>query len=184
MRVPSISMKMQQVLFTLLLAVQASFAYEEDDLIHVQTFDGKVGSDNFTYYSLKLAGCVIIRLESLVGDADIYGSSSTMQPTWELYDFKSVTCGVDEIMIEPKLTRPIGIGVYGYITEETNHFRLSVYIDSNYAEPYPETEQKDGKWTVEPDSKNPMTSNEETEEESILWTIFVGFLKILFDVLI
>lgn len=175
----------QQVFFTLLLAVQASLAYEEDDLIHVQTFDGKVGSGNFTYYSLKLAGCVIIRLESLIGDADIYGSSSTMQPTWEIYEFKSVTCGVDEIVIEPKVTRPIGIGVYGYITEEIHHFRLSVYIDANYAEPYPEERTcTDGKETVEPHSRPKIPSDEETEQESILWTIFVGFLKILFDVLI
>lgn len=187
---PSIS---EQILICALLVftcAKVSLSYEEENLVHVQSFEGQVGSGNFTYYRLTLDGFVVIRLHSVAGDADLYTSSSSLQPTWDMYELKSTTCGIDEIEIEPRQTRPIGIGVYGYIVKEVNSFFLSVYIDANYVEPYPEedgTLKSSGETYSSHSGLNGRRApqyEEEEEKESMLWTIFVSFLKILFDILI
>lgn len=174
---------------TLLLPAVAT-AYEESNLIHVQSFEGQVGTENFTYYRLTLDGCVIVRLESLQGDADLYVSSTSLKPTWEAYDFKSNTCGTDEVVILPSQLRPIGIGVYGYVPAETSVFQLSVFLNPLYSDPYPELEdsEKFGGAGGDPlkatAPKHTTNDTSESGEESLLWTLFVGFLKILFDVLL
>nr|XP_039248391.1 UPF0669 protein v1g209471-like [Styela clava] len=161
--------------------------YNDEHLLHVQTFTGQVGSGNFSYYRLMLEGCVIVQLETMTGDADLYVSSSSLKPTWESYDLKSTTCGIDEVVIYPSQVRPIGIGVYGYILDELNTFQLGVYIDPKYIEPYPESDNAEKYRSLTDEKLTPLppgNMEEEVEGESLLWTIFVGFLKILFDVLL
>lgn len=177
------------ILLLFVATLQSTCAYYNDgQLSHVQSFQGVVGSGNFSYYRLMLDGCVVIQLETLTGDADLYVSSSSLKPTWEYYDLKSTTCGVDEVVIYPSQSRPIGIGVYGYILDDFNTFQLSVYIDPNYVDPYPDAEDSEKYKSLSEEKLSPVSPgnnrSEDVEEESILWTIFVGFLKILFDVLL
>lgn len=161
-------------------------AYDEANLVHVQSFEGDIGAGNFTYYRLTLEGFVIIRLVSLEGDADLYLSSSSLKPTWEAYESKSTTCGPDELLVDHDLERPIGIGVYGYVTEEYTIFQLSVFVDPTQKDSYPTYVDVDMENSSAQEKLPPMSQpqSENEEEESLLWTIFIGFLKLLFDVLL
>lgn len=167
----------------------SSYVYEESNLVHVQSFEGKIGAGNFTYYRLTLDGFVLIRLHTLEGDADIYTSSFSLKPTWEAYDMKSTTCGMDEVAIDPSHKRPVGIGVYGYAADE-NVFGMSVFVDPQYKDDYPETENLDRYRFLSGDKVPPVSTGKKVletpkdNEESLLWTLFIGFLKILVDVLV
>ncbi len=148
-------------------------------LLH--TFAGKVGAGNYTYYKLSKEGNVNLVLESIQGDADIYVSDQTLTPDFENYDMKSATCGIDEVFISYETQRPIGVGVYGYIGTEVSYYRLHVYVDSGghggHGSGY-------GAYSSSTGQHKPGLNTPKDEEESLLWTIFISILKILFDVLV
>nr|CAB3227153.1 UPF0669 protein C6orf120 homolog [Phallusia mammillata] len=158
-------------------------------LVHVQTFTGEIGATNFTYYKLTLEGHVVVTLQTLEGDADLYLSTETLKPTWEDYTMKSDTCSSDVVVVQEFHDRPVGIGVYGYIHWPLSTFRLSVYIDESRQSYYPEERKsRNSVGDTTHGFKDPMqtgqTVPDEEEEESLLWSLFLGFLKVLLDILI
>jgi len=139
----------------------------ESDAKHlVYSFTNRVGAANFTYFKLHKEGIVCLELFSSQGDADLYISSATMSPDYKTYEYKSATCGVDFVEIPLELSRPVGIGVYGHPTFEESEFVLSVYADD--------------------DNSGSVVGHQDgsEKEESVLWSLFVGILKILIDVLV
>ena len=137
-------------------------------LLH--TFRGRVGAGNYTYYKMTKEGNFKLVLTSLAGDADLYVSDQVLMPDYENYELCSVTCGVDVVEIDQDLKRPVSIGVYGHIFHEVSHFQLEVYADgiSQYGKTYGGSSSHD----------------EDSEEESIFLSIFVGLLKIIIDILV
>ena len=154
------------------------------DLFHVQSFNGSVAAENFTYYKLVLEGHVFIKLQSFEGDADLYVSSETMQPTWKDYMMKSDTCSNELVVVDKYLERPIGIGVYGYVQYAVSKYQLSVYIERSVNRYYPEEEKT--KSTKKPLKTNHRLSDSANQEssESLLWNILIYTLQFLLEVLL
>lgn len=158
------------------------------NLKHVQTFEGAVGAENFTYYKLVLEGHVVVKLHTSQGDADLYLSTETLKPTWTDYTMKSDTCGHEIVLVRRHHTRPVGIGVYGYVHHPVSKYQLSVYVD-NQQSYYPEKNLEETQKTSFYKANNleadlHFSSVDENDEESIFWSIFVGLLKFILEILI
>ena len=136
----------------------------------VYTFTNRVGGGNFSYFKLHKEGVIKLLLTSLEGDADVYISSTTLYPDYNNYERKSATCGDDLVEIPMEMTRPIGIGIFGHPSNDISEFSLFVYADD------------DGTSERQQQTQQGNTSGE--QEESILWSIFVGILKIILDILV
>ena len=98
-------------------------------------------------------------------------------PDYDNYDSKSATCGDDAVAITSNMNRPIGVAIYGHPRSASTHFTLKVYTD----------EKLDGESEMTERSKHRHGSyfvDGKDDDDSALWTIFVGILKILFDILI
>lgn len=151
----------------------------------LNTFIGTVGAGNSTFYKLTKDGPVRLVLES-DGDADLYVSEKTLKPDYSTYDLQSVTCGTDEVEVPVSFQRPVGVAVYGHPSHDQTNFRLRVYVDgvpsqqSSYITP-PQSSSSSHHHTHSHKGSLPAGKD---EEESILWTIFVGILKIIFDILV
>ena len=158
---------------TLLVAWQL-FCYTQAKYL-LNSFRQEVGGGNFTYYKLTREGPVLLVLDSVHGDADLYISDKSSTPDWENYDLQAVTCGMDEVEVPVDMKRPVGVGVYGHPSHELSVFDLHVYV------------AEDGEASSEHATYNSRKSGhrEQVEdEESILWTIFVSILKIILDILV
>ncbi|XP_078593165.1 UPF0669 protein v1g209471-like [Branchiostoma floridae x Branchiostoma japonicum] len=138
----------------------------------LQSFNGNVGAGNYTYYQMYREGEVTLLVETLEGDADIYVSSTSLSPDFDNYDMNSVTCGEDKVEIPSDMKRPVGIGIYGHPSHDSTRYRFTVLVDYfSGSESFVQ-------------GNNREESDEDVEEESILWTIFVSILKILLDILV
>ena len=149
----------------------------------MRSFTGKVGAGNYTYYKLTHEGYIRLELKSLQGDADIYISDQVLSPQYDNYELCSVTCGEDQVDIEPNVKRPIGIGIYGHPFHEVSHFQLTLYLATGTPEPSEHSYQYHSQAQQGPHNP-PKLSPPKEDEESILWSIFVGVLKIIFDILV
>jgi len=161
-----------------------NFFLAQCNLVHVQTFEGEVGAENFTYYKLVLEGHVLVRLQTLEGDADLYLSSETLRPTWDDYTIKSDTCSHEVVVVRKYLSRPIGIGVYGYVHYPISRYQLSVYIDKSQDNYYPDVDPKENEDVEHLASKDASLNFEEEPEESMFWNFMISFLKFLLEVLL
>lgn len=159
----------------LLLPILCSSIYS------LQTFHGVVGAGNYSYYRLTLEGNVVLTLTTIEGDADIYVSEHTLQPTFdpENHCMTSVTCGIDSVHIASEFKRPVGIGIYGHPSHEVSSYQLQVMLDSDATRSYSAEEDSLNINKIE----NLMPPTGDDEDKSILWTIFVGILKVLLEVL-
>ena len=131
-------------------------------------FTGSVGAGNFSYFKLHRDGLVKLVLDTTSGDADIYVSSTTLSPDYTNYELCSVTCGPDEVIIPPDMIRPIGVGIYGHPSHEVSEFDLTVWVDTS---------------TMSNNADKTHFNSENDQEESLLWSIVLGMLKILLDML-
>ena len=183
------------IAFTLVVLADTSLAEEV-----LQSLDGVVGGENYTYYRLSRQGHLRIVMESLEGDADLYVSDKTGSPDFEDFMQQSVTCGLDVIDIPAAYSRPVGIGVYGYPIYETSKYRLTIILvsetddesydqlmakyynyersaarasDPNYREP--------GQESV---TKVSGSDEDEDEEGSVLWQILITLLKVFFEIVL
>ncbi|XP_072031101.1 UPF0669 protein C6orf120 homolog [Amphiura filiformis] len=140
--------------------------------VPLQSFTGRIGGGNYTYYKLLRNGNIQIQLRSLEGDADLYVSQTALHPTFELdnFDVHSVTCGDDIVDIPESYKRPVGIGIYGHPRYVQSIFECVISVAGADA-----TLPPANSWTP-PDA--------EVEEESIMWTIFVNVLKVVLDILV
>ena len=152
----------------------------------INSFNGVVGPGNYTYYRLMHRGYIRLLLDTLEGDGDLYISSQTPNPTFSNYDMQSVTCGEDLIDIPPEVPRPITIGVYGYPLTDRTRYILHVLLVSDYDHGYPDEliAEKQNKPVINSNNKKSFGASVKDEEESVIWTILVGILKILLDVLL
>ena len=96
----------------------------------LQNVPGKVGAGNYTYFQLNFQGALLLELETLEGDADLYVSEKIQRPTFELeeHSLSSWTCGRDAVFIPKTMTRPIYIGVYGHIRYEQSVYIMSAEV--------------------------------------------------------
>ncbi|OWF44402.1 hypothetical protein KP79_PYT26368 [Mizuhopecten yessoensis] len=165
----------------------------------IQTINDTIGAENYTYYRVSGVGRLRLELTSMYGDADLYVSHITLSPTFNEYELKSTTCGMDVVEIPAFLTRPIGVAVYGYpVKRNETEYSLSVYFVSKYDDS--DYSSLDSMYTLrDSDSKNDVNAGQATpngqqsyqdkEEEEIsvsetLWTILLTILKVVFEVLL
>lgn len=132
-------------------------------------FTGSVGAGNFSYVKLHRDGQVKLLLDSTSGDADIYVSSATLSPDYINYELCSTTCGTDEVVVSSDMIRPIGVGIFGHPSHEVSHFDLTVWVDRN---------------SISKNGDRNHFSSDVDGEESLLWSVVLGMLKILLDMLV
>jgi len=132
-------------------------------------FTGSVGAGNYTYFKLHRDGVVKLVLDSTVGDTDIYVSSSTLSPDYINYELCSVTCGMDDVLIPSDMSRPIGVAIYGHPSHELSEFELTVWLDAN---------------AMSNSADKTHLNSDGDQEESLLWSIVLGILKLLLDMLV
>ncbi|KAJ8964824.1 hypothetical protein NQ314_004632 [Rhamnusium bicolor] len=91
--------------------------------------EGIIGNENFSYYYIHHLGNIVLSLESIVGDADMYVSETNMIPTYDpdSYDLHSATCGQDIIEIPSSFKSPISVGIYGHSAYEDSSYTLEVF---------------------------------------------------------
>jgi len=148
----------------IILAFVVELGVEASDLLAYR-FTGSIGAGNFSYFKLHRDGLVKLMLETASGDADIYVSSATLAPDYRNYELCSTTCGTDEVMIPAEMIRPIGVGIFGHPLHEISEYELTVWVDRNSI--------------VDKTHYN----SESDQEESLLWTVVLGMLKLLLDML-
>ena len=144
----------------------------------LSSFTSKVGAGNFTYYKLTREGNILLKLHTIEGDADLYVSDKTLQPDWMNYELQCTTCGEDVIEITADLKRPVGIGVYGHPFHDESHFQLSVFMETaghSTSQGHSHSSSNFG---------HSRSNGDEEGEESVLWSVFVGILKIIIDILV
>ena len=131
-------------------------------------FAGTVGAGNFSYFKLRRDGVVKLVLDSTAGDADLYVSSTTLSPDYINYELCSATCGLDDVTVPSEMNRPIGVGIFGHPSHEISEYELSVWLDKN---------------TMSSNGDKNHSNSENEEEESLFWSILLGVLKLILDLL-
>ncbi|KAK5865416.1 hypothetical protein PBY51_019690 [Eleginops maclovinus] len=173
----------------LLSQAQGFLSSSEDDdlpenwvLLHV--VQGHIGAGNYSYLRLNHDGRIILHMQSLKGDADLYVSDKTLRPSFDTYKLQSVTCGHDMVVVPGDFSRPVGIGIYGHPSHKESEFEMRVFYDQTVP---PDLFDK-GSYTSENGQKKQKSEEAEEEddfqeEESIFWTILIGLLKIILEIL-
>lgn len=162
--------------------------WEDDDgvaeewvLLHV--VQGHIGAGNYSYLRLNHDGRIILHMQSLKGDADIYVSDKTLRPSFDTYKLQSVTCGQDVVVVPRHFVRPVGIGIYGHPSYKESEFEMRVFYDQTVP---PDPFDK-GSYNPEEGnqkSRSPQAADEDVQEDdSILWTVLIGLLKIILEIL-
>lgn len=172
---------------------QAADSFEE-------SFQGKVGGSNYTYYSYDGDGPIRLKLISLKGDADLYVGEKILEPKYEFekHALQSATCGLDSVDVPATFKRPVGIGIYGHPSHESSVYVLQVTNlpeEKSFDELYNEDEHN----YFHSDSTNdrssrkrskesvPRHDSEDDDDKSIAWEIILGLLggllKIIIEVL-
>ncbi|XP_056590202.1 UPF0669 protein C6orf120 homolog [Triplophysa dalaica] len=155
---------------------------EEWVLLHV--VQGHIGAGNYSYLRLNHEGRIILHMQSLKGDADLYISDKTLRPNFDTYKLQSTTCGQDVVVVPGDFVRPVGIGIYGHPSYMESEFEMKVFYDQT-ALTADEIEKNSYSSDETPGQSQHTQGPEEVmdEEESILWTILIGILKIILEIL-
>lgn len=151
---------------------------EEWALLHV--VQGHIGAGNYSYLRLNHDGKIILHMRSLKGDADLYVSDKTLRPNFDTYKLQSVTCGQDAVVVPGEFSRPVGIGIYGHPSHSESEFEMRVFYDQTvHQNPFENESSED----MQERQKSTPAPEEDAQEESILWTIVIGLLKIILEIL-
>ncbi|XP_033640589.1 UPF0669 protein v1g209471-like [Asterias rubens] len=176
-----VSVRLSTIVLFLHILLSWLHGYICETHILLQTVTGSVPSGNFTYYKLSRNGNIRFSLRTLEGDADVYVSSTTMHPTYDDYDMKAATFGEEIIDICQSIERPVGIGVYGHpLYPNVTLYEFDILLDQTLEEVDPwrmESEQDPSVGKLYP-------MDEEPEKESLLWSLFIGILKVALDIMI
>lgn len=176
-------------MLVMLLAAQALLmvnSFEDEDvpaewiLLHV--VQGQIGAGNYSYLRLNHEGKIVLQMQSLKGDADLYVSDMTLHPSFDDYELQSVTCGQDVVHIPAHFRRPVGIGIYGHPSHQESEFEMKVYYDRTVVQ-YPFGEASYNPDEMEASQKQLHSEDETQDEESVFWTIFIGILKLILEIL-
>lgn len=166
---------------TLVKCLEDDDVPEEWLLLHV--VQGQIGAGNYSYLRLNHEGKIILRMQSLRGDADLYVSDSTPHPSFDDYELQSVTCGQDVVSIPAHFQRPVGIGIYGHPSHHESDFEMRVYYDRT-VDQYPFGEAAYATDPTGASQKQAYAPEEAAqEEESVLWTILISILKLVLEIL-
>uniref|UniRef100_A0A6B2F7M7 CF120 protein n=3 Tax=Crotalinae TaxID=8710 RepID=A0A6B2F7M7_BOTNI len=154
---------------------------EEWILLHV--VQGQIGAGNYSYLRLNHEGKIVLQMQSLKGDADLYVSDVTLHPSFDDYELQSATCGQDVVYVPAHFRRPVGIGIYGHPSYMESEFEMKVYYDQTVVEsPF-----GGGSYNPEEMKMNQKkfhsTEDEYQDEESVFWTILIGILKLILEIL-
>ncbi|KAL2306210.1 hypothetical protein Nmel_004125, partial [Mimus melanotis] len=177
-------------ILTVFVTAQVLFvvnAFEEEDvpeewiLLHV--VQGQIGAGNYSYLRLNHEGKIVLQMRSLKGDADLYVSDVTLHPSFDEYELQSVTCGQDVVHVPAHFRRPVGIGIYGHPSHLESEFEMKVYYDRTVVQ-YPFGEASYNPEEMEAHQKySQSTEDESQDEESVFWTILIGILKLILEIL-
>lgn len=155
----------------------------------LQTVNSDIGAENYTYYRLNRPGTIILQLESILGDADLFVSDVTLNPTFDDYEAQSVTCGLDIVEIPYYYSRPVGVAIYGHVSYALSQYKLEILLVSDEDEGSYEHLNAEGasddygsEYSFEK-RVPPHFPKDVEEEESPWWTLLVGILKIIVEVL-
>ncbi|XP_006638472.1 UPF0669 protein C6orf120 homolog [Lepisosteus oculatus] len=154
-----------------------------DEWVLLHVVQGHIGAGNYSYLRLNHNGKIILHMQSLKGDADLYVSDSTLHPSFDTYKLQSVTCGQDVVVVPMDFSRPVGIGIYGHPFHQESEFEMRVYYDQTvHEDPFTK-----GSYSPEDMGKQKryqeVSAEDIQEEESVLWTIIIGILKIILEIL-
>lgn len=157
-----------------------------DEWVLLHVVQGHIGAGNYSYLRLNHDGRIILHMLSLKGDADLYVSDKTLRPDFDTYKLQSVTCGHDVVVVPGDFVRPVGIAIYGHPSYLESEFEMRVFYDQTAL-----TEDlfQSNSYSPEQNHEQPKypqqgTRDEFQEEESILWTILIGILKIILEILV
>uniref|UniRef100_A0A8D3BH05 Uncharacterized protein n=1 Tax=Scophthalmus maximus TaxID=52904 RepID=A0A8D3BH05_SCOMX len=78
-----------------------------EDWVLLHVVQGHIGAGNYSYLRLNHDGRIILHMRSLKGDADLYVSDRTLQPSFDTYKLQSVTCGRDVVVVPGDFVRPV-----------------------------------------------------------------------------
>uniref|UniRef100_A0A8D0EAX8 Chromosome 6 open reading frame 120 n=1 Tax=Salvator merianae TaxID=96440 RepID=A0A8D0EAX8_SALMN len=168
------------------LLIAVALNVEEDvpeEWILLLVVQGQIGAGNYSYLRLNHEGKIVLQMKSLKGDADLYVSDVTLHPSFDDYELQSVTCGQDVVFVPANFRRPVGIGIYGHPSHLESEFEMKVYYDRTVVySPF------DG-GSYNPEKMNAYqkqfhsTEDESQDEESVFWTILIGILKLILEIL-
>ncbi|KAG2468187.1 UPF0669 protein C6orf120 homolog [Polypterus senegalus] len=153
---------------------------DEWSLLHV--VQGHIGAGNYSYLRLNHDGKIILHMESLKGDADLYVSDKTLHPSFDNYKLQSATCGQDVVVVPIEFLRPVGIGIYGHPSHQESEFEVKVYCDRTVNEDLFSATSYIAE-DVEKQKAYTFRDEEIQEEESVFWTVFIGLLKLVIEIL-
>lgn len=153
-----------------------------EDWILLHVVQGQIGAGNYSYLRLSHEGKIVLRMQSLKGDADLYVSDSTLHPSFDDYALQSVTCGQDAVAIPAHFQRPVGIGIYGHPSHHESEFEMRVYLDRRVEpSPFAQAAAADGGDPAHGHARAP--EDAPPEEESVLWTVLISLLKLVLEIL-
>jgi hypothetical protein len=162
---------------------------------YISMHDDRIHPSNFSYFTFNNLGTYRFILISLRGDADLYISTRNKHVTYDNYEYSSCTCGIDEILIDPYLKRPIYIGIYGYSQYQISHYRLlvelvdsTIPLDATFSEKsnddktYSNTGEQQTSRSINQKTSQVTTGGEE-DQQHLLWNILLWLLNFLVEVL-
>ncbi|XP_034044932.1 UPF0669 protein C6orf120 homolog [Thalassophryne amazonica] len=177
------------LVIALLLSHASSFlnSVDEDgvpeDWVLLHMVQGHIGAGNYSYLRLNHDGRIILHMRSLQGDADLYVSDKTLRPSFDTYKLQSATCGQDVVVVPGDFSRPVGIAVYGHPSHQESEFEMRVFYDQTVPlDPFEKSSYMSENGHQH--KKSPQVPQEGfQEEESVFWTILIGLLKIILEIL-
>jgi len=158
---------------------------------YISMHDDRIHPSNFSYFTFNNLGTYRFILISLRGDADLYISTRHKHVSYDNYEYSSCTCGIDEILIDPYIKRPIYIGIYGYSQYQISHYRLLIeLVDSRI--PIDETILEQSNTDKSTHQQQTSRTNQkisrvivegEENRQHLLWNILLWLLNFLVEVL-
>ncbi|KAI6071940.1 UPF0669 protein C6orf120-like protein [Aix galericulata] len=127
---------------------------------------GQIGAGNYSYLRLNHEGKIVLQMQSLKGDADLYVSDITLHPSFDEYELQSVTCGQDVVHVPAHFRRPVGIGIYGHPSHLESEFEMKVYYDRTVVQ-YPFGEASYNPEEMEANQKYSHATEDESQDEEI-----------------
>ncbi|XP_038633496.1 UPF0669 protein C6orf120 homolog [Scyliorhinus canicula] len=150
-----------------------------EDWILLYVYQGQIVPGNYSYMYLDDSGRLVLRMDSPRGDADLYISDSTQKPSFDDYELQSATCGRDWVAVPARFRRPVAVAVYGHPSHLETEFEMRVYLDQEVTEdPFDELSYQTDEATGD---RTPGDTVQ--EEKSVMWTIMIGILKLVLEIL-
>ena len=174
-----------------------------EELLH--TSHGSVMAEKYTFYRINTEGRLRVELVSKKGDADLYVTDEDKSAHFDNYKLQATTCGIDSVEIPSSFHRSVGVSVYGYPSAEESKFQLSVYALTKPSElTYDQltlmlnnyeaidklmygSDNAANQSPNLPKPGSPVGSSEPEEDEdegSLLWQVFITLLKVVVEILL